>query len=105
MVEGESRAVVGCGIQVAGRYAGLEDQSSKRLWHAASVIYNGQGSVATPAEGRGDVDVAGAGVYGVAEEFVESVLNRAYPGGTPASALYTREADEAPTEVSVRTLH
>lgn len=105
MIEGEPGAMVRGRIQMPGRYAGFEDQSSERLRYAASIVYDGQGPVAAPAEGCGDVDVAGAGIKGVTEEFVEGVLHGVYAGGAPAGAFRTHEAYEAPAEVPVRSFH
>ncbi len=51
--------VVEDGAQVAGGYAGLEDQGSVGLGDAAAVVEDGKGSVAAVFQGGGDEDVTG----------------------------------------------
>jgi hypothetical protein len=111
VVEGESGSVgegvpvVEDGAQVARRYAGLEDQGFVGFGDAYSVVKDGQDAVATVLEGRGDEDVRGAGVAGVAQELDESVFDVGQARGAAAGAFEARQAGEAPAEVAVRSLY
>jgi hypothetical protein len=74
----------GDGVQVSGGDAGFEDEVFVGLGDAAAVVDNYQMPVAAGAQGGGDVDVAGTGVAGVAQELEEGVLDRAKtPRATP----------------------
>lgn len=82
MVEGESGTVRGVsfgsgeyGIEVAGGYARLEDKVSMSFRYALTVVYNDEGTIPASAERGGDVDIAGTGIAGVPEEFMEGVLD------------------------------
>ena len=97
--------VVEDGAQVAGGDAWLEDQSLVGLRDAPSVVEDGEGSVATVLQDRGDEDVAGAGVAGVAQEREQGVLDVGDGRGAPAGSLGAREAGETRTEVAVRALY
>ena len=74
MVEGKTGCVErtrlasrsGFGRQVVARYAGLEDEFFERFGDAGAVIQDEQSPVATFVENRCNVDVAGAGIAGVA---------------------------------------
>jgi hypothetical protein len=59
--------------------------------------------VAAAAQGGGDVDVAGAGVTGVAQELEEGVLDEAKTSLAAPKAFDAREAGEAGSEVPVRS--
>jgi hypothetical protein len=109
VVEGEAGSVgsgaIGDWFQVAGGYAGLEDQVSVRLGDAATVVEDGEGAVAAVLEGRGDEGVTGAGVAGVAQEFEEGVFDVLEARGDAAGAFGARQAGEARAEVAVGPLY
>ena len=109
MIEGEARSVgggiVGDGPQVAGGYAGLEDQVFVGFGDAAAVVEDGKGAVAAVFEGRGDEDVCGAGVAGVAQELEEGVFDVVEARGDTAGALRASQAGEACAEVSVGSFY
>jgi hypothetical protein len=69
VVEGEAGAV-GDGVvdwsEVAGSNAGLEDQVLVRLRDAVAIVEDRENPVAATFQRRGDADIAGAGVAGVA---------------------------------------
>ena len=114
VVEGEAGAVGGAlgpgefscgnfgdGVQVPGGDAGFEDEVFVSLGDAAAVVDYYQSAVAASAEGGGDVDVAGIGITGVAQEFEEGVLDGAKTPRAPPEAFDAREAGEAGSEVPV----
>ena len=112
LVEGEAGAVgwrrvfgVCDGVEVAGGYAGLEDQIPVGFGDAVAVVYYGEGPVASVFQGRGDVDAGGAGVAGVAQELEEGVLHVGDAGGAAAGALHAGQAGEACAEVPVGAFH
>jgi hypothetical protein len=72
---------------------------------APPVVEDGQVTVAAAFQGRGDEDVAGAGVAGVAEELEEGVLDVGDRRGAAAGSLGAREAGEARSEVAVGALY
>ncbi len=70
-VEGEAGAVGSAvffrdGVEVPGGDAGFEDQVLVGFGDAVPVVYDDEGTVAAGPQGRSDVDVAGAGIAGVA---------------------------------------
>jgi hypothetical protein len=109
VVEGEAGSVgsgaIGDGPQVAGCHAGLEDQVSMSLGDAAAVVEDGEGAVAAVLEGRGDEDVTGAGVAGVAQELEERVFDVLEARGDAAGAFRARQSGEARAEVAVGSLY
>ncbi len=87
--------VVEDGAQVAGGYAGLEDQGFVGFGDAVAVVEDGKGSVAAVFKGRGDEDAPGAGVASVAQELEEGILDEVEPRGGAAYTLGSCEAGEA----------
>jgi hypothetical protein len=98
---GGSVPLVKDGAQVAGGYAGLEDQGLVRFGDAVAVVEDGKGTVAALFEGGGDEDAPGAGVAGVAQELEEGVLDVVEARGGAAGSLLAGEAGEARAEVAV----
>jgi hypothetical protein len=93
------------GVEVAGGYARLQDQVPVRIGDAVSVVYDREGPVALVREGRGDEDVRGTGVAGVAQELQEGVLHVRDARGAAAGPLDPGQAGEAGAEVPVGALH
>src|SRR5918994_1962679 len=104
LVQGEARAVDDLvawfrdGIQMAGSYAGLQDQIPVRLRDAVAVVDDGQGSVAPVSQGRGDVDVGRPRVAGVARQLQEGVFHVGNAGRTAAGPFHAGQAGEARAE-------
>ena len=115
VVEGEAGAVgsvglgkflsgsFGDGVQVSGGDAGFEDEVFVGFGDAAAVIDDYERAVAAGAQGGGDVDVAGAGVAGIAQELEEGVLDGAKTPWTAPEAFGAQEAGEAGSEVPVQS--
>jgi hypothetical protein len=104
-VEGVVSALIRDGIQMPGGNAGLEDQVLVGFGDAVAVVDDDEGSVAAGPQGRGDVDVTGAGVAGVAQELEEGVLDGAEVTGAAPETLGAGQAGEAAAQVAVRAFH
>ena len=89
-------------VEVSGGDARLEDAILEARSDAATVIDDGQGSVAAGLQGRGDEYSSGPGVACVADQFYEGVLHGAYAGGCAPGALLAREAREPRAQIAVR---
>ena len=108
MVEGEAGCVggFGCGgsgVQVTGGNAGFEDALFEARRNTGAVVDDGKGAVAMGPQGRGDEDVGGSGIAGVADQFREGILNGAYSGGGTPGSLPSRQAGEPRAQVPVRS--
>jgi hypothetical protein len=90
-------------MQVTGGDARLEDEVLVSFGDATTVVDDNEGAIAASAQGGGYIDVAGAGVARVAQEFEESGFDRAQASWAASETLRTRQASEAGTEISVRT--
>ena len=93
------------GVEVAGRDAWFEDEVSVGVRYTVAVVDDGQGSEAAAGQRRGDEDVAGAGVAGVAEHLPEGVFYVGEARGAAPGALDARQAGEARPEVPVWSVH
>jgi len=91
------------GIQVPGGDTRLEDEVLVGFGDTATVVDDDECAVSTSAQGRGNVDVAGAGVAGVAQELEESVLDGAQAPRAAPETLHTQQAGEASSKVPVRS--
>ena len=115
VVEGEAGAVGRVGlarvrwgvfrhrIQMPRGDAGLKDEVFVSRGDAVTVVDHDEGSVAAGVQGGGDVDVAGAGIAGVAQELEEGVLDGAKTPRAAPEAFCAQKAGEASSEVPVRS--
>jgi hypothetical protein len=116
VVEGEAGAVrsaglagVLCGdffwdgIQVSGGDTGLEDEMLVGFGDTVTIVEDDECAVAADAQARGDVDVAGTGIAGVAQELGEGVLDGAKTPRTTSETLDAKKAGEAGSEIPVRS--
>jgi len=115
VVEGEARAVRGArlagilyggfwdGLQVPGGNTRLEDEVLVSFGDTATIVDDNDGTVATDAQGRSDVDVAGTGIAGVAQELEEGVLDGVKTPRTTSETLDAKKAGEAGSEIPVRS--
>ena len=116
VVEGEAGAVrsaglsrVLCGdrfwdgIQVSGGDTGLEDEVLVGFGDTATIVDDDECAVAAVAQARGDVDVAGTGIAGVAQELEEGVLDGVKTPRTTSETLDAKKAGEAGSEIPVRS--
>jgi len=89
VVEGKTGAMrrgasIGNGVQMAGGDAWLEDEFAVGFGDAASIVEDGERTVAARVETGRDVDVARSSVSGVADQFQKGILDRVDVRGTAA---------------------